>query len=235
MPYSVSGGEPAVDGVLGSAFADALELSKKNLRLALIMIVLGAVIGFAFALTSRGREDMLQGALVGCDLAIVVVSYYAIAAAVRTLNPSYRMTVGQFFGILGYSLLAGLLTMVASFVFIIPAFWVGPKVLLTPYTYAITNGAPGALEKTWNMTTGYYWPTLGFLILLGLAVGVLAMVAFGIAGALIYMAPILAIVGLPIAIAVYVWLLHVQALAYVRWTASLLQRVEPNALTPTTV
>src|SRR5437763_13357952 len=141
MAYSVSGGEPAIGDVLGSAFADALELSKKNLRPALIMIALGAVIGFAFALTSRGSEDRLQGALVGCDLAIAVVAYYAIAAAVRTINPSSRMTVGQFFGILGYSLLAGLLTMLASCVFVSPALWVGPKVLLTPYTYAIHNRA----------------------------------------------------------------------------------------------
>lgn len=231
MAYSVSGGEPGIDVVLGSAFADSFELSKKNLAPALVMIVLGALIGLVFALTSRGQEDMLQGALFGCDIAIVVVSYYAIAAAVRTLNPSYRMTVGQFFGILGYSLLAGLLTMIASFVFVIPAFWVGPKVLLTPYVYAITNGAPGALEKSWNMTTGYYWPTLGFYILLGLAVGVLAMIAFGIAGAISYAVPFTAIVAIPVAIAILVWLLHVQALAYVRWTASLLQRIEP-ATTP---
>jgi len=185
MAYSVSGGEPAIGDVLGSAFADAFELSKKNLTPALIMIVLGAIIGFAFALTSGGREDKLQGALFGCDLAIIVVSYFAIAAAVRTINPAYRMTAGQFFGILGYSLLAGLLTMLASFVFVIPAFWVGPKVLLTPYTYAITNGASGSLEKTWNMTTGYYWPTLGFFILLGLSVGAVSFIAFAIAGAVI--------------------------------------------------
>lgn len=249
MSYSVSGGEPAIDAALGSAFADALELSKKNLRPALILIVLATLAGLALAWDVisagngrtgalqgdlSGRGGLFQGLLFACDLVIVVISYFAIAAAVRTINPSYRMTAGQFLGFLGYSLLAGLMTAIAGFIFVIPAFWIGPKVLLTPYTYAITDGAPEALPKTWNMTTGYYWPTLGFLILLGLSVGVVTFVAVGLAGALIIVAPVTAIVAFPIALAVLVWVLHVQALAYVRWTASLLQRVEPNAAAPVT-
>jgi hypothetical protein len=227
MAYSVSGGEPSVGDVLGSAFADALALSKKNMMPALILIVLGTVVGLALAMTGGGKEQMVQGPIAACEIVIVVMSYYAIAAAVRTLNPSYRMTAGQFFGFLGYSIVAGLLTTLASFFFVIPAFWIGPKVLLTPYTYVITNGAPGALPKTWNMTTGYYWPTLGFIILLAITVGIIAGVASGIATAVILAAPVASIIALPLVLAVLVWLLHVQALAYVRWTASLLPRVEP--------
>lgn len=228
MSYSVSDGQPDVGAVLGSAFADALALSKKNLVPALILIVIGTVAGLALALMGRGREDAAQGPIAACEIVIIVMTYYAIAASVRTLNPSYRMTVGQFFGFLGYSIVAGLLTMIAAFVFIIPAFWIGPKLLLTPYTYAITNGAPEALPKTWNMTTGYYWPTLGFLILLGLTISIVAFVGGAIVSAVMLLTPIAAVVALPVALAVFVWLLHVQALAYVRWTAGLLPRVEPN-------
>lgn len=169
------------------------------------------------------------------------MNYYSIAAAVRTVNPSYRMTVGQFFGFFGYQILTGLLTFIATIFFIIPGLWIGIKVSLAPYIYAITNGEPDAIGKSWNLTTGYYWHTLGFTVLLALgvfaAILVGELIAFLPAGRF----PAAMIIGLPVAVAVIAWTMHAQSLGYVRWTKVLLAihgrpvGADPNSLPPATV
>lgn len=228
MSISVPPGQPSITETLGSAFRDGGALVKKNLVPAAILIALGTLAAIAVALSGRppsaGLPAAFESLLLVIDLVLVVVGYCAIAAAVRTIHAEYRMTAGQFFGILGYSLLAGLLTTIAGIFFVIPAYWVGVKLMLTPYTYAVTNGAPGALKTTWNMTTGYYWQTVGMFLLLGLCVGAIVAIAVGIAVFGITSLPLTAIVLAPFALAVLTWLVHVQALAYVRWTSSLLPR-----------
>jgi hypothetical protein len=147
-----------------------------------------------------------------------------VAAAVRTINPEFRLTVARFFGMLGYMLVAMLLTIAAGIALVIPAYWVGVKLLLTPYTYAVTDGAPGALNTTWNMTTGYYWQTVGMLLLAGLCIGVLMDAAIFLAVFAVNAMPASIIVFGPLALAVLVWLMHVAALVYVRWVHGLLPR-----------
>lgn len=220
-------GHPRIGAVIMSSIDDALALSKKNIQPAGIAIVLAALLGVLFVTTrSVTSVTFVLGEDI-CIIAAVVVEFYAIAAAVRTMNPDYRMGVGQFFGILGYSLLVGLLTMVAALFLIIPAFWVGVKLQLTPYTYAVTNGESDALGKTWNMTTGYYWETIGFFIVVAIVAGIVAILGELLSLAAYYGAPLATIVAFPIAAALFVWAIHFEMLAYIRWTASLLQRVAP--------
>src|SRR5690242_8267455 len=141
------------------------------------------------------------------------------------------MTVGQFFGMLGYGLLIGLLTAIAGIFLVIPAYWVGVKILLTPYTYIVTNGEPGALKRTWNMTTGYYWQTVGLLLLTGLCVAAIIYGAFFICALPAFAAPVSAVVFGPLALAIFIWVLHVHALIYIRWTNGLLPRANmPEAV-----
>ncbi|HEV2260813.1 MAG TPA: hypothetical protein VGR69_00795 [Candidatus Rubrimentiphilum sp.] len=220
-------GHPRIGAVIMSSIDDALALSKKNIQPAGIAIVLAALLGVLFVTTrSVTSVTFVLGEDI-CIIAAVVVEFYAIAAAVRTMNPDYRMGVGQFFGILGYSLLVGLLTMVAALFLIIPAFWVGVKLQLTPYTYAVTNGESDALGKTWNMTTGYYWETIGFFIVVAIVAGIVAILGELLSLAAYYGAPVATIVAFPVAAALFVWAIHFEMLAYIRWTASLLQRVAP--------
>lgn len=220
-------GHPRIGAVIMSSIDDALALSKKNIQPAGIAIVLAALLGVLFVTTrSVTSVTFVLGEDI-CIIAAVVVEFYAIAAAVRTMNPDYRMGVGQFFGILGYSLLVGLLTMVAALFLIIPAFWVGVKLQLTPYTYAVTNGESDALAKTWNMTTGYYWETIGFFIVVAIVAGIVAILGELLSLAAYYGAPVATIVAFPVAAALFVWAIHFEMLAYIRWTASLLQRVAP--------
>ena len=167
--------------------------------------------------------------LIALDVLVVVVSMYALAAAVRTIQPEFRLTVGRFFAMLGYMLLVMVLTMAAG-IGLVTAYWVGVKLLLTPYTYAVTDGAPGALKTTWNMTTGYYWQTVGMLLLAGLCIGVLMDAAIFLAVFAVNAIPASVIVLGPLALAVLVWLMHVAALVYVRWVHGLLPRANmPHA------
>lgn len=220
-------GHPRIGAVIMSSIDDALALSKKNIQPAGIAIVLAALLGVLFVTTRNVTSVTFVLGEDICIIAAVVVEFYAIAAAVRTMNPDYRMGVGQFFGILGYSLLVGFLTMVAALFLIIPAFWVGVKLQLTPYTYAVTNGESDALGKTWNMTTGYYWETIGFFIVVAIVAGIVAILGELLSLAAYYGAPLATIVAFPIAAALFVWAIHFEMLAYIRWTASLLQRVAP--------
>lgn len=235
MSISAPPGQPSITQTLSSSFRDAWSLTQKNVVPAGILIALGLVAScvllftgvlHAIASAPGGVAPVPPGPLallIALDELVVVVSMYALAAAVRTINPEFRLTVGRFFGMLGCMLLVMLLTMAAG-IGLVTAYWVGVKLLLTPYTYAVTDGAPGALKTTWNMTTGYYWQTVGMLLLAGLCIGVLMDAAIFLAVFAVNAIPASIIVLGPLALAVLVWLMHVAALVYVRWVHGLLPR-----------
>jgi hypothetical protein len=236
MSISAPPGQPSIGETVGSSFRDGGAIAKANIVPAAVFIVLGTVACVTLALSGALKAGAVPPAwfaplITLADLAAIVTGYYAIAGAVRTIHPEYRMTFGQFIGMFGYSLLVGLLTMIAAMFFVIPGYWVGMKLLLTPYTYVVTNGAPDALKTTWNMTTGYYWQTFGLVLLLGICAGAIASVAYFIALFIGGLAPITSIVLAPIVLGIVVWLMHVHALAYVRWTDGLLPRANiPQAV-----
>jgi len=236
MSISAPPGHPSIGETLSSSFRDAYALAKVNLVPALLLIVAGSIAAYVMlppiaaiqASAAPGTQPaMPTGFLVGMcvfDVLVIVLSCYALAAAVRTIHAAYRMTVGQFFGIIGYALLASLLTMLATLCFVIPGYWVFIKLVMTPYTYAVTGGAPGALSTTWNMTTGYYWQTFGMLLCTGLSLAILLDAAvFASMACVTHFAPSLYVFA-PIVLAILVWAMHAQALVYVRWTNGLLPR-----------
>lgn len=236
MSISAPPGQPSITQTLSSSFRDGWSLSKNNTVPAGMLIAVGLVAACVLVVTGAlkaaesapgGVEQLPPGPLallVALDVLVVVVSFYAFAAAVRTIHPEYRLTAGQFFGMLGYAILVMLITMAAGIAFIVPAYWVAPKLLLTPYTYAVTEGAPGALKTTWNMTTGYYWQTVGMLLLAGLCIGVLMDAAFFACMFAAEAMPASLVVLGPLTLAALVWLMHVTALVHVRWVDGLLPR-----------
>ena len=229
MSYTSLSPAPEIGTIIGSSFSDALDLTKKNIVPVALLIGFAALIGVLFALGTfvdyRGRSSdvsPLGQAVVMIFLVLFyVVNYYSVAAAVRTVNPAYRMTVGPFFGFFGYQLLVGLLTAIASFFLFIPGIWVGVKLTPVPFIYALTGGKPDALGESWEITTGYFWHTLGFMILLGLGVGAATIFAEFI-GALAANLAAVTIIAFPAATAIIAWAVHVQSLANVRWTKALL-------------
>ena len=244
MSISAPPGQPSIGETLSTSFRDAYGLTKGNLVPVVLFIVAGSIAAYltvpsvAAIQASAGKTvsqtpmpPVFTAAIGLFDILIFVVSCFAMAAAVRTIHPDYRMTVGQFFGIIGYSLLAALLTMLGFICLLIPGYWFAIKLLLTPYTYAITNGAPGALKTTWNMTTGYYWQTFGMMLAAGFCVGILIDgVVFACVAGASELPPSLYVMA-PLALAVLAWAMHVQALVYVRWANGLLPRANmPQAV-----
>jgi hypothetical protein len=228
MSTSAPPGQPSIRETLNSSFRDGASVARTNLVPAAVFVALGTIVAVTIALSGGikpgGMSAWLPVGITLADLSFMALSYFAIAAAVRTMHPSYRMTFGQFICMFGYSLLVGLLTALAAICLIVPGYWVGVKLMLTPYTYVVTNGAADALKTTWNMTTGYYWQTVGLFLLLGIYVGVLACAAYLVAFFIGAAIPVSTIVLAPLALAVLAWLVHVQALVYVRWTNALLPR-----------
>lgn len=228
MSIAAPPGAPSIGEVVGSSLRDAASVAKTNLVPAVILILLGTLAGAAGMLLPRDPQTNLPHVEffeLSINGVILVMTYYAIAAAVRTIEPSYRMTFGRFIGVFGYSLLASIITFVAFLCFVVPAWWIGVKVMLAPYTYALTDGQRGdALKMTWNMTTGCYWQTFGMVLLSGIIAFFAMCAALLVAGFGAALAPYSAIVLAPLALAAVVWIMHFQALAYVRWVWGLLPR-----------
>lgn len=231
MSMSAPPGEPSISETLTSSFRDAAAVVKTNAIPAGIFIVLGTIAAIIIGSApppSAGAPANLRGIFVAGFWMLYImggaINFFAIAASVRTVNAEYKMTAGQFFGIVGYGLLATLLSGIAALFLILPGYWVGFKVLLMPYTYALTNGAADTLKTTWSMTTGYYWQTVGLVFLEGLCLSLIGYAALFIALLCIGQVPLSIIVVAPLALALFVWLMHAHALVFVRWTFGLLPR-----------
>jgi len=109
---------------------------------------------------------------VGATYLISFIWYFIAAAnAMRTLDPSYKMRPTALGRILlaqvGSSLMA-----LCSLVFLIwPAVYVSGKLFLSPAS-ALLDDVPGevAMRRSWDVTTNRFWQTLGFALLLDVAV-----------------------------------------------------------------
>lgn len=80
------------------------------------------------------------------------------------------------------TLLAALLSCLASIFLIIPGIYVGVKLALTPCAIALENqGTTGGLRYSWNLVKGRWWGVFWALLVLGLILGLI----LGFAGGLI--------------------------------------------------
>jgi hypothetical protein len=70
------------------------------------------------------------------------------------------------------TLLAALLSSLASIFLIIPGIYVGVKLALTPCAIALENqGTTGGLRYSWNLVKGRWWGVFWALLVLGLILG----------------------------------------------------------------
>lgn len=222
---------PSVSQVFARSFADAGSLTAVNRIPVAIFLVLSTLAAAVFVFSMHGLPQsaltyspspLLTVFILCADVAFAVISYYSIAAAVRTVHPEFRMTFARFWGFFGYALLAGLLIGLSELAFIIPMFWVAPKVILAPYVYAL--GAAEPVKTSWNMTTGYYWNTVGLLLLAAVSFTAIVGVTYLLCAAVAFVLPVTIIVIAPLVALVVSWTMHAHALAYVRWSDALIPR-----------
>ncbi|MBC5810691.1 MAG: hypothetical protein GIW95_07560 [Candidatus Eremiobacteraeota bacterium] len=235
--------------IISSAFKDALPLLRSRQRVYVVMAILCAIGGLLLpflpsvpatttSVSGVTTGTTMSGASFGFSIPEMfgaLAAFWIFPAVVRTANPSFRMSVGVFFTLLGLGIVVALASGIAGMAFLIPGIWVGVKLSQTIWAYATTDGPvpfDRPLKDSWNVTTGQFWETFLFLILVSIVVTIALCIAFGIPAAIAAMVPWLGVVLLPVAFLGFVWGAHVQSLAQLRWFLQLRARHAATAGVP---
>jgi hypothetical protein len=169
---------------------------------------------------SIAHPEYYGGGIGLIDLGFAVGACFALASAVRAIQPDFRFTVGKFFGFLGYSILVGIIMVLGFICLVIPGFYLFVKLGAAPYYYLFGEGEP--MKKAWETTKERFWWTVlaYFLIALCTQVGMYALM---IVGAIAYFIPFALVVVAPILVAGLFAVYQFQYNAYVRWFDNLLK------------
>ncbi len=221
----------SVSETVSSSFIDSratLMTYRKALYICLALALLAGFLGLFFPTGSRNQALAAASAFYYVIVLSAVLSYFGLAAAVRTIRPDFRMTVGRFFGALLYGLAVGIAIQVAAIFLIIPGIWIGAKLSLTIPMYLLYPDE--VFGKTWNSTLHRFWPTLGLVILTAIITTVLAGIATVAAVGIIMVLPPAAIALGPLALLVFAFVQQFHWLALVRWSQNLVEH--PATLVP---
>jgi hypothetical protein len=219
--------------LIQGAFRDAVPLLKSRRTLYIVMAALCAIAGILLLLlpasetvaagnSSTTQMPRLQFAFDVPDVLGGLAVFFIYPSVVRSVRPEFRMTVGRFFGMLGVSIVVGVVCMAGFMLFIIPGFWIGIKWSLSLWTYLVDEGK-NPFGESWEITTGQFWETFAFFVFLELCIVPMLVVMF-IVAALAGVVPILGVVLLPIAFLIYLYALHVILLGTMRWMLRLRER-----------
>lgn len=223
------GGSSALLDVVASALIDALPFARR-LRTPLIVLAILYVIGLALSAafppsagtpTSTSTDSIqISYSTSGGSVAVGILSFFVLAEAVRTILPEFRMTVGRFFSLIGWALLVGLCIGAGFIALIVPGVWLLGR--LMPATYIVLlRPSANPLKTAWHATKGRFWQTLGLMLLVGFAGGVIGSTAAAFNAVAGIWAPLALLVG-PVAFALQAFATIFATLAYVRWTNELL-------------
>jgi len=153
------------------------------------------------------------------NLAGIVGQPFAIAAALRTWDSTFKMTPRKLvFGFLIF-LASSVAAIVALYALVWPGIWLGTKLSLSYTAYQMSIERP--YHSSWKLTTGAFWQTLAILAVAitvgGVIVAVVAMSATTASAAF----PALSVVYAPLVMLAYLWLFGFVQLVLVRWTNEL--------------
>jgi hypothetical protein len=233
---------PSVAATISSAWADAPSVFRSRPRFYWMWLAGAAVAGAlcllipADAFKSESGPQITAAvvpAFVWTVLLASVVVYFILADAVRTIVPAFAMTPAVFFITLLLNMAYSMAVQFAAYVFIVPAFYIGPKLYLWVPNYLLTStestDVAVALQRAWRDTNNLYWPTLGFMLLSSLIATLLAVAAFG-AGciAIQFFAPS-AIVAMPFMLAALMFLVSFTYLGWLRWAVAVRRHADALA------
>jgi hypothetical protein len=211
--------------IIGSAFSDAPGLLRSRMPVYLVLTMLSVLVGLgvAFAPFPKDESTPQMGIFVTAYATIYVslilgtiAAYFAVPAAARTVRPGFGMTIGRFFGLLGLGYAFALAFEFGLILLVVPGFRFGVKWSQYVWTYLLNDG-DDPLDESWRITTGRYWETFGFSLLLALVLGIPLVVVWGIVGVLVAFFPITAIALIAVAFGVMLYLVNVGVLAQMRW------------------
>lgn len=141
--------------------------------------------------------------IVAWALMVNVFVYFVVADTVRTFVPEFKMTLSIFSVQFIINMAYSAIIQFAMYFFVVPAFWLGPKLWLWLPKYLLTandehHDIVGALQRSWNDTTGIYWETFGLMALTGLILAIVVLLGILIACLLVQLFNPLGIVTLPL-------------------------------------
>jgi|GEM_PF-3595512 len=248
--------------IIQSAFADAWPLFTSRKIVYLILMVIAAlcwVLALNLPPAVSGPYGAMTDPRLGFALDVVSVlgglaAWFAIPAAVRTIQPSFAMTVGRVFGIIGLGIVIaivvgggmgilyglafwlffkssaattffGALCIVAALIYV---FWIGIRWSQVVWAYLL--GEPlNPFAASWRLTAGRFWQTFVFLIALSILATIVLGIVFAIVGGIAFVLPVVGFVIVPLGLAVYIWLINVVYLAEVRWFVRLRELASAGA------
>lgn len=226
--------QSTMPSIVEGAFRDSLPLLRSRLTvygiLAILCAIGGVVVPFVHGTDKMPTELLrLQIAVQSPNLCGAIAIFFIFPAVVRTVRPEFRMTVGRFFALIGIGLVVEICTAIAGLFLALPGLWIAVKWSQVYWTYLLGEGE-NPFAESWRITTGQFWETLGFLILLGIAVAIPVAVVFLGAGAVAAFVPALAIALMPVAFFGYVFALHASLLGQMRWMLRLRGRQVQSAV-----
>lgn len=218
-----------VGSVISSAFRDAYGVMRTIAKPIVVMMIVAAILGFMFVNWPASAKLMPVGfdaANLASSLTLLVLAYFLVASSVRTIHPAFRFTVERWFVLFGWGVVTAMVMMCAALAFIVPVFWVGPKIGLASYVYLLSNDRPteNPLAVSWRITTGHYWSTVGLTLLLSIILMAVSMMLSLVAYIFGLVPHVGVLFAAPVMCLGTAWLYQVFYLALTRWTYALMQR-----------
>ncbi len=223
---------PSIGATIDRAFRDALPLMRTRTRvyagLAVLAGVCGIFVPFAQAVGNLSVDVVrLELFVQPPNILGAIAMFFVMPAVARTVRPEFVMTVGRVFGIIGILIALGVVVDIGFILLIVPGVYMLVKWSQTVWTYLLGEGK-NPFGESFEITKGHFWHTLGFALLLGVAVVVPLAVVLFCAAAIAGAVPFLAVVLSPIAFLTYIFVLHILRLGEMRWMLALRER-QPGA------
>lgn len=229
---------PDYSSVFSGSAHDAwtLLVARKNLvltmliGLAVVTAIAGLAGGWNFGFNVEGAKagtfpPSAYLADAAYYLAVMVLAFFALADSVRTVRPDFTLTFGGVLGLLGWSLVVGVIVDIGFLLFVIPGLYFFVKLSQAVYAYFLRPGE-NPVGRSWEATNGHFWQTAGFYLLISIFIGIGMMLPFYIAFGGIYLFPPAAIVLIPFVFGIWGFMVYFNQLIHVRWTEALLRAHE---------
>lgn len=235
---------PSFVAVYAESWGAARRVLASRSRFYWIWIGTAALVG-ALALTvpdttaqsSSGQPTHVPGVFIGVFVGWMmlagVLAYFVLADAVRAFVPSFRMTVQVFALVFVLNMAMSFAVQLATYCFLIPAFYIAPKMWLWIPNYLLESPekteVADALVRSWRDTNNFYWPTLGLMALTVVGLTVCATIATVIAAAMVAVFHPLAILATPLLVAVISYALAQLDWAWLQWAVLVRRRADALA------
>jgi hypothetical protein len=218
--------QPDTMAVIGSSFRSAWPLMERRLPVYGILAVLtacGVVLGMWLnSFAGPSDQQMVRFDIAWQPMAAftAIAMFFILPEVIRAVRPEFKMTFALVLLYIGIGFVAALAIEIGFVLVIWPGVWLAVKLGFSTYIYLIEPDK-NPFAESWQLTTGHFWSTLGFMLLLAILVGLVELVVIGVPIALAWFFPSGAIVLSPLALFGSIYVYYVSFLAYVRWLLEL--------------